>query len=658
MKIAKYFVSTILFLIFFFTLLIFNSSYIVSNPHNNNVRIESDGEVDMSLISQLATKNDITIYQPRLYTSSLEKLFIIYYVSNEDYDKFTQLTGIKKGYYDNPISDSVKVNLIDLTELKPKDNEGRYHILSDSNEKTISFITDVSKINGYKSFITYASWKDTIIYYLPYLIFIISTIIILIFTYMEATFKKKEILIRYTQGESFFKTIFINIFCDFIFYTSSFFIAFKALKNYTEICGIFKNISLFIIIFLLFNSIIYLCTFRINSKEIIYGHQYSLKMVSTLNFIKSFSSVFTFVVISFTIIISPRLRGFDKVSDILGDKTNYYFVNISNDVPKYLKDDPNKQKEFFYKQAEKIDKMMYETDDILEPIYIMDETIDGDDKGFNPVYCNHRALPYIIKMIPELENVNISDNDCVIILPENMDEKTKSNAKNTLLEKFKSYEGFYPDENKVQILYYKNSYEVLSFNNLHEFKYHISPCICIASDTTVSPYFDLNKMNHHYMLSYPIMKANSAEELTEVFSEYGFKAACSTVFEVYNKEYKFYKLILNLTKIVTILMSTFQVIVILILAKLEYRINATEFAVKKILGYSILQINKNQFKNIFATLILNLIIATIFIICTKSNIKILLVAFIIFLVESTILYFEIKHEDKNNLVKTLKGGAL
>lgn len=658
MKIAKYLVSVILFLIFFFTLLISNSSYIVSDTYDNSIRIETENEVNLALISELAAQNDVTLYQSKLYMSSLEQLFIIYYVSNEDYDKFTQLTGIKKGYYNNPISDSVKVNLIDLTELKPKDNEDRYHILSNSKEKTTNFITDVSKINGYKSFITYSSWGNTIIYHLPYLLFIIAIIIILLFTYIEATFKKKEIMIRYTQGETFLKAISLNIFSDLIFYILSFSVGSIVLKNYTEVCGIFKKINLFAVSFLILNSVLYLCTLKINSREIVYGHQYSFKMIGTLNFIKSFSTVLTFSVISFSIIISPKLRGFDKVSDILGDKTDYYFATISEDIPKNQKNDPYMQKEFFTKQLRKINKMLYETDKLLEPIYIMDETIDGDAIGFNPVYCNHRALPYIIKMIPELENVNISDNDCVIILPENMDEKTKSNAKNTLIEKFKSYEGFYPDENKVQILYYKNSYEVLSFNNLHEFKYHISPCICIASDTTVSPYFDLNKMNHHYMLSYPIMKANSAEELMEVFSEYGFKAACSTVFEVYNKEYKFYKLILNLTKIVTILMSTFQVIVILILAKLEYRINATEFAVKKILGYSILQINKNQFKNIFATLILNLMIATIFIISTKSNIKILLVAFIIFLVESTILYFEIKHEDKNNLVKTLKGGAL
>ena len=464
-------------------------------------------------------------------------------------------------------------------------------------------------------------------------------------------------MIRYTHGETFLKTVSINILSDLAFYILSFLIAFKIFRNYTEICGIFKHLSLLILLFLLLNSVVYTCTLKINSREIIYGHQYSFKMIGILNFIKSFSSVFTFIIISFIIILSPQISGFDKIYDILGDKVNYYLANVTFSVPNHIQD-PGAIKEFMGKQTEKIDRMLYETDEIIEPIYIMDLSYKTDEQNFTPIYCNHRALPYIKKMIPDLKDIDIINNECAVILPQNLDEKTKSDAISSLLENFKRYESFEPDEDKVQILYYNEPCEILSFDNLHEFKYHISPCICITSDTMNSPKYVVEKSNHHYMLDYPLMKADNADELKKIFADYGFETACSTVSELYNEKYNFYKLILNLTKIITILMITLQISILIILIKLDYRINATELAIKKLSGYSLLQRYSTQFKNSLATLILNTIISAIIMLFIKSDIKVLLTAFIISIIEFLVLYTEIKSEEKKSIVKTLKGGAL
>ena len=105
-------------------------------------------------------------------------------------------------------------------------------------------------------------------------------------------------------------------------------------------------------------------------------------------------------------------------------------------------------------------------------------------------------------------------------------------------------------------------------------------------------------------------------------------------------------------------MITLQISILIILIKLDYRINATELAIKKLSGYSLLQRYSTQFKNSLATLILNTIISAIIMLFIKSDIKVLLTAFIISIIEFLVLYTEIKSEEKKSIVKTLKGGAL
>ena len=112
--------------------------------------------------------------------------------------------------------------------------------------------------------------------------------------------------------------------------------------------------------------------------------------------------------------------------------------------------------------------------------------------------------------------------------------------------------------------------------------------------------------------------------------------------------------------LIAVLMLVFYISEIYTVLKLDYQVNATELAIRKTLGESMLQKNRRHFMGVVTVGIVNLILA----ICLSHFAKLLpltaavAVPIVLFVLNILLICFMIHCVEKQKLTKILKGGAL
>lgn len=617
----------------------------------NSIKIESPGITNFDYIAETADKNDIVLMQSHLVISKNNRKSVNNYVSGRKLNAVVSETGITGGMYTSPVTGDVSVNYKNLTELNPKNDEGIYQIFNGSDSKIKNFCKDLSESN-YTSEIYNKSYNVNLIYFIPYLILMLLSFVLLMITYIEISSEKKKIIISYIHGEQYLKSVVINILSDTLFYSVLSFAGWNFISDYTKICRIYNRLSVCLFIFIILNSAVSLSVLRFSSREIVYGHQYSSKTVRILQGLKISCSLLAFCMIAFVIVNIPEIKGYEIVESILAEDTDMLFVDFPGEDFKGI-EDPVKLKNHSHQLQDNIEKMLIETDELTMPVYITDVTGFLNNE-YKSVYCNHRADRYIKKMIPEFQEICLSDYECIFLLPDSMNETDQKKATDNFVNLFQTIEGFYPD--KTLTVTYRTPHNTFSFTSEHDVKIFASSCFCITENTFASEKFSFKKANHHYLLGNAIYR--NTDNTAKIFESYGYNVSYSTVKDTLKEKYEFYHLFILIAKITTVLLGILQISVCSVLVKLDYKINAMELAIKKISGYSIIMKNKNTFINILLAFLLNIIIFIIMVILLRINYLVITAAFLLCVSELIITIFNILSEDKKNLIKTLKGGAL
>ncbi len=326
------------------------------------------------------------------------------------------------------------------------------------------------------------------------------------------------------------------------------------------------------------------------------------------------------------------------------DYSKFEFIHIR---------DPYKSKEVMYREIKEEEKFLYESDEILEPKYITDMT-EFIQTGRKIVYCNYRAADYIKKLIPEFEDTDIKDYDCVFLFPKISASEDAQAAASDMTELYSTFEGFPPEKTKE--IYYDSAVQIFSFSHIHEPVSHISPYICIFGDTYNNEKFSPEKSNYYHLFGEAIY--GSSEDTIKIYEQNGYSITCSSISEMLDQKYVFIERLIMIIRFSIILMLIFMTVILFSFVKLEYKINGMELAVKKILGYSVLKKHVSLYINALVSLIINLCLSCIFMIFFRANFMVLFYAFLLSILECLVLSFNIVSEEKKNLIKTLKGGAL
>lgn len=648
---SKYVIYLIITLIIFVFTIMTNYTMILKNYETpNSLKIRNKKGVDIELISSIAKENNVIIFTK---LSNLEQghTDIIYYTSSDNINKLSEKLGITSGKVRSSVYEDINISYKSFEELNVDE------ILDWSvygSEQDISrYLSQIKALDGY--YIFYNKEKINIENYIPFMLCILLIVIMLLSSYFNAIYEKKEFTIRVIHGDSSYKYILKNILFDALIYLSVFFILYYFLRQYTVLVSIYKNIKWMYIALCVLNCFAYFPLFKFNSREVIYGYQHTQKITSSLFIVKAISTIVVAGIITSMCVITSEIGDFYKARKFFENHKNYIALDFISDgdyKTAIKNNDMSSIQNYMQKEGERKNDLV--NSQKYNYICITDIGIDSE---YKVMYCNNRAMDYLQTVITELSDISIDEYDCIMLLPDSIKESSKEEYINYMKEEFESVENYYPEEKNIKLISYKPKNKILCMKLSGEFDYLSEPAICISSDTKEK--YNINT-NYRSLVDSMLFEIDNTDEIEPLFSDASVKVIGYNAYEKYKSDFRIYITLIIVSLILLILMIIYYILIIALLIRFEYDLKAKELALKKVLGYSILRKNKNMFIQSFVVFIIILVTETIFAFVTKSiSIPVVILqCTILFMLDISLLAVNIKKIEKKQLVKILKGGAL
>lgn len=648
---SKYVIYLIITLIIFVFTIMTNYTMILKNYETpNSLKIRNKKGVDIELISSIAKENNVIIFTK---LSNLEQghTDIIYYTSSDNINKLSEKLGITSGKVRSSVYEDINISYKSFEELNADE------ILDWSvygSEQDISrYLSQIKALDGY--YIFYNKEKINIENYIPFMLCILLIVIMLLSSYFNAIYEKKEFTIRVIHGDSSYKYILKNILFDALIYLSVFFILYYFLRQYTVLVSIYKNIKWMYIALCVLNCFAYFPLFKFNSREVIYGYQHTQKITSSLFIVKAISTIVVAGIITSMCVITSEIGDFYKARKFFENHKNYIALDFISDgdyKTAIKNNDMSSIQNYMQKEGERKNDLV--NSQKYNYICITDIGIDSE---YKVMYCNNRAMDYLQTVITELSDISIDEYDCIMLLPDSIKESSKEEYINYMKEEFESVENYYPEEKNIKLISYKPKNKILCMKLSGEFDYLSEPAICISSDTKEK--YNINT-NYRSLVDSMLFEIDNTDEIEPLFSDASVKVIGYNAYEKYKSDFRIYITLIIVSLILLILMIIYYILIIALLIRFEYDLKAKELALKKVLGYSILRKNKKMFIQSFVVFIIILVTETIFAFVTKSiSIPVVILqCTILFMLDISLLAVNIKKIEKKQLVKILKGGAL
>ncbi|MBP0967862.1 MAG: hypothetical protein J5722_09515, partial [Oscillospiraceae bacterium] len=505
-------------------------------------------------------------------------------------------------------------------------------------------------------------------YLLPGFLLGFLLVLLLFWCYLDSAFEKKEIAIRVLHGDAPVQHYIRICLTDTIVFSGLFLLCISAQNLYTQISRPFRLMYLLFLPFLFGIWLVNLHLLNIRPKEMLYGHQLSKGILHAFSALGITAALFSCLVILGAFGMMTKVQKYDAAKAFIQSKKDYTYVNFkepdelmqllqSNQIEAY------RTAENRLMQDER--RFLKETDSVLQPILMADLTYEMQNYGMSTIwdmmYCNHRALPYLQTVFPEAAAIDLEHYDAAIMLPDTFPELEQHKAVAVLTEQFSVYEGYRPDTDRIQICLYHPGASAVSFDfSYNYFGYHDLTAICIASDTYRRQDIDKLTVNHYFLTSSCIFQIPEDLDIADISKEYSFKPIFRSVYDKFYAEYRKRQAYLLTSLLIAVLMLVFYISEIYTVLKLDYQVNATELAIRKTLGESMLQKNRRHFVGAAAVGFVNLVLA----VCLSHFAHLLPMAAavavpaVLFVLNILLICFMIRRVEKQKLTKILKGGAL
>jgi hypothetical protein len=539
-----------------------------------------------------------------------------------------------------------------LNDIQGIKSMNDYYVIG-SNEKVKQFKIDlIDKYAGNHPKEGYASneSRNTII-----AIWALILSIILLLSYYDVIYQKKENLIRVSLGEPISRIVWKNIVTDTLYFTLLFALILYGLSKYTYVFFGFQLSLIFFFILLIANALLYINLYHYNLKEVFSNVKGGSKKLLSLNYgLKLVTVVITIFVISSNVVLMVESYQLYRQKSFFVDHKDYSFTRLEYRVIDYGKgsydlrtEDAERAQAAFYKQFFK------ESDAIL--LSGTNRLLDG--KG---LIANRNALAYLSREIKELKNLQLN-KDIYFLLPK---ERSGSAVDlDELKDTVRSYEGedFTYD---YEVVYYEDNVDIV----------RIDEDMVYGSDLLKNPiiiYYNLppdalekfDKDTHYLARSTEIMYKMSDGPFNQFVRDYQLTGQIVTktnVLDSYNKSWNIAKRILYMNFIFSLLVLFLEFIIITSIIRLEYEVNAIELSIKKILGHSILEKNRKIILMTSITTIVSIgstVVAAILLGLDKVY-YLTAAGIVILLLELFVITFYIRRIENVKVQKILKGGSV
>jgi len=487
-------------------------------------------------------------------------------------------------------------------------------------------------------------------------IWILIVSIILLFSVYDVISQKKENLIRITMGERISKIILENILLDSFAFIAFFTLIFFILSKYTYIFFNFKISIILFVILLCINGLLYLSLYFSNIKECFSNGNNSKELLSLNYGLKLVTTIITIFIISSNIAFIFQSYTFYKQKTFFEDHSDYYHVKFMYKPFENSDGSLNSRWEESHTVQETFYKEFFKEFDAIS-VKNISET--GETSGIS---ANRNALDYLSSKIDKLNSLNL-DKDFYFILPTGMENDFE------IIEQLKINIPFNNDEDFVfdyDVIYYHDNIDIVGIDEDYIYGSHLvkNPAI-IYNNMSEDQFKSLNfsSLDEIYDVMYRISSEDQINKFNKFIAEHDLEGQFIqkiNVLEKYENMWIVAKRALYINLVFSVLVLLLEIIIINSIIILEYKVNAIELSIKKVLGYSILQKNRKIIMMTVITTISSTLIAIIVNIIMKTQIGhyLALGGLIILILELSVITFNINRIEKSKIQKILKGGNL
>ncbi len=598
---------------------------------------------------KVANENDVDVFAVKIMVSNLLQNELNIYGDESIKNTIFEINGIQEKNYNSVFSGEVKVIYHEFIELENIDN--RYI-------NTVSYIGEEENIyKVYKSLqgryklsvpeIVNSTEKDMI-----YTIWSIIALLMVVMTCIEIIYGKKEKVIRISMGESVFSIIVKCVLVEIL--TDIFLFAIVKTIVFHFISGEFMSDIIYYIYCI--GMVVSCCCYCS------YGF-YDIKMAfSNINDSKTILNITYFVKFlvtgfSIVIIVTNLTVMMDDITiinglDIVNNYKGYSYLKI-RDLNQQQGNDEYDREEFYGELYEKIYLDYY--DEAMPAINVM--ALQDDDKKLNYIYVNEYAGSLLGDFVKDLQYSG--DADVVYFIPEKWDcEETRIDAKDCLSSMIKDI-----NQLDIQVVPYKKdrTFTYIDVDATLGMKSVRNPVVIYSKYSGVK---NKNNLCLYDQQSNVMFKLSNEDKKRIVESynleEEGYEISLTGIAEYYEYRNNILRKGIAYCSSICCFTVILQFMLLIILNRMEYRKNAMELALKKVLGYSIWAKNG---KLILSSLFFNGIVIMILImigktmnlyatgICVAIGLFITTIELIIIVVHITIF-------ERKNIQKILKGGCL
>lgn len=602
-----------------------------------------------SIVSSVAKQHNEFVFAVKRDSMDAfhSKLYI--YADTDTQDILSLTHDIFDGETESLFSGSTDIIISSFENVADDKEVDRYYFTG--SKETVSSIRQ----SIYSQIPTSYIHKDSpsVINVLIYGIWMVLLGFILLLTWVDIQFSKKKDFLKISMGSHVGRMVLCKVLADMVFNVAVFGLIYLVLKN--KIFLIYKLDFVFwaLIIFFVLNSFLYITLFNINYKEVMYGANVNGKLLANTYLLQAIVVILLVVSLSTNLVTLTKNKEELAPYDTIEQLDGYNLLSITPTEQVLQNDEGIGELEVsIYLEAYIQDKILLSTFCAA----IEDEPI---------VVLNEKALNTVVSK-PELFHVE-AESDFVVYIPEsrysNMEDYDIEFAAATTASEFFGLEKYSFESraySHVDVTYF-------DLRNESELTYgadSVSDPIIVYCNLSNLQLDELLKNNAN--IDFGDRWANVIFDMTDIslLSRDVTERLADVKFINVIGLLEQYKSNLLRGILLNSVLSSFLLILSFLListiVKMEYLIHSKELALKKILGYSVIQRNAMFLVlNIFATFIA--FITGIILVEMYGIFEVWMlcaVSIVVFIINFILILFNMAIVEKHNTTHILKGGSL
>ena len=594
----------------------------------------------LNVIDKESKNNNVSVFATNIYLKTRHKAVIDIY-GNEDAIKkeLFQVMGIREQKYTSFISGETDVRFKDFEELVNLDNYSKKSLSFIGNEEDIIKVYEAvsDKYN-----VTYPDYFEATEEDMICIVWGMIALLLIVLNCIDTLRRKKEVVIRIFLGEGVSRIIVKTIIGDIIMYATIYALAkiftFKFFSG--EYAG---DLALLIFVIGALLSLLPYVSFAFYSTKKLFSNvndsKGSLYALYALKIIVTALTIFT---------ISTNIsRGYWNIKEddaIIKQYKDCNYITLGNTGV-----DDGYGEELFW------NKVYSEQYDTIKPIMCIN--ILQDDKDYILVNNYAKGMLQDLNFVAQERQDNA---DFIIFINEN---ESLEYYKETAVDALSEFLDSDVKNLSVSVVQY-NTKEKLTYFSTGEYQNistTVNPVIIFQNNDDMR-YKGFNIENYAGNSIIFDISAAEFDNVKQPYEEYidKYNLVITNVYESYNFQKNFLVRLLRFLTSFCVIISILYVAVVIAISSMEYRNNAMEISIKKILGYSVFERNR---RSIIIISVIDIVVY--FLICFITaivNVRFLTVCFltgiVVIFAEKLILLVNILKIERVNVYKVLKGGCL